>query len=119
MSDIDGTQKMALTATKGSKKMFTVKPLVAKQESTKAPATVADWIAATLVPGLSRCATIEEVAKVQQHKGYVAATERGTDDDRTEMNRLIDAALSRIDAPADDLDGEPETDDDIFPGDAP
>lgn len=120
MSDIDGTQKMALTATKGSKKMFTVRPLVIEAAATKAAPTIADWINGTLAPAIAKCESVAELAKVQQSKGYLSVMERGTDDDRAAAKLLVDAAVVRLDVPADDPESEPVTadDGDIFPGDA-
>lgn len=110
MTDIEGEQTMALTATKGSKKLFKVMPLVT------AKATVSDWIAGTLAPALDRCVDIEAVAKVQQHTRYLAAMEIGNDTDRAEMKRLVDGALLRIDPPPKSPD-DGVIADDIFPGD--
>ena len=114
MTDISAALTMALTVTKGSKKPFTVKPLV---KSTKAATTIAEWIAGTLAPALDKCEGLPDLEKARQNKPYLAAIERGTDDDRAEMKRLVDEALSRIQAtsaPADEGGGDVG-----FPGDAP
>lgn len=117
MTDIKGTQVMALTATKGSRKPFTVNPLV--QAPAKTAITVASWIADKLATALIQCESVAALVKIQQGKAYISATERGTDDDRAEMKRLVDEALARIEPPATSGTDSPIADDDIFPGDTP
>jgi hypothetical protein len=112
MSHISGTHVMALTETKGSKKPFTVHPLVAP--TPKTTVTIASWINDKLAPTLDAAKTTADLAKIQQGKAYLSATERGTDEDRTEMKRMVDAALLRIDPP---VEVESGTTDDTFPGD--
>jgi hypothetical protein len=89
----------------------------ADQASAKSATTIADWIAATLTPALAKCETLVDLEKAQQSKGYLAAKERGTDEDRAAMQRLIADVLARIEAaePAVDF----ESAEDMFPGDLP
>lgn len=115
MSHIKTAHTMALTATKGSRKPFTVKPLA--EDAAKKPTTISNWIAGTLTAQIAACHTTEALAGVQQTKAYVAAGERGTDDDKAAMQRLVDAALERIAPVSEVTDGNIPADDDIFPGD--
>lgn len=110
MTDIPGTQVMALTATKGSRKPFTVNPLAKTQDTTtKARQTVGEWINATLAPSLVACGDAESLAKVRESKPYIAAVTKGTDQDRKEIQRLVDGVLARLSPPTDD----------VFPDDKP
>jgi hypothetical protein len=110
MNHITSTVTVVLTATKGNKKPFVVKPL----EVRKPAATAADWIANTLAPALAAAADHAAVIKAQQSKGYVSIQERGSDDDKAAVARLVAAALERIDG-ADDAGTVPADDD--FAGD--
>ena len=95
MSDIQGAQKMALTATKGSKKVFVVKPLVIQAEKSK----ITEWIERTLAPALID-ADADKLQTIQQSKLYTAAIERGTAEERAQIERMATDALARIEAPS-------------------
>lgn len=105
MTDIKGDQTMALTATRGNKKPFTVHPLTMGAPATKQAATIPEWITNTLAPALSKCTDLDGIEKIKQSKGYVAASDRGTDDDRADMAQLVAEATKRIE--------------ETFPGDKP
>ena len=96
MSDIQGAQKMALTATKGSKKVFVVKPLAIQPP---AKSKIAEWIEHTLAPALID-ADADKLRTIQQSKLYTAAIERGTAEERAEIERMATDALARIEAPS-------------------
>lgn len=103
MSDIQGAQKMALTATKGSKKVFVVKPLVIQPP---AKSKIAEWIEHTLAPALID-ADADKLRTIQQSKLYTAAIERGTAEERAEIERMAADTLSRIEAATPPGDEDP------------
>ena len=110
MSHVKGPLTMALTVTKGSRKPFTVQPLEVLPEKNS---TLTDWIADKLASMVSACGTVADLAKVQASKAYLAAMDRGTDDDRAAMKQIIDTALARLEAPS---QGAGEVADDDRPG---
>jgi hypothetical protein len=95
LTDIDSSITMALTATKQSRKPFTVKPLIVQKETAKQPATLADWIATTLQGHLDACKLPADVDKITASKQYIAATEKADDAQKAEMARLLGVAMTK------------------------
>jgi hypothetical protein len=99
LSHLESAMTMALTATKQTRKPFTVKPLVSEQDKPKA--TLADWIATGLPALLIPCPSAEAIAEVMAGKMYQAALAKATDAQKAEMQTQVDAAKERLSAPPD------------------
>ena len=105
MSHIDRDMVMALTATKGKRAPYTVKPLA--EQATKQRLTLADWITTALPAELAKYATIAAIEAFTSGKVYVAALKQATDDQKAQMQAAVDAAVQRV-----------SSEDDPFAGDA-
>lgn len=109
MTDINGTQIMALTATKGSKKPFTVQPLAIQKDTAPAP-TLAEWFKALD----AELALVETDADLDAIKARQDVQNMLADDGRPKardkLRNMLDAAIQRT-TPAEDppeMDGEAE-----------
>ena len=108
MSDINAPIAMALTATKGNKKAFEVKPLRREQPPAEKPKpTRGEWLDA-LERRLMGVPTVEAVRTIIQAPGTQKALGLFDGADKARLDMILDAALARFDAPSDDDD---------FPGD--
>lgn len=115
MSHIPKGVTMALTATKGQRKPFVVKPLVpvATPPETKPRATLADWINGKLPGLLAECVDDAAVTLLVAGKVYMAALSRASDEQKADMEAYVTARRADIAAPP------TAADDDTFPGDLP
>jgi hypothetical protein len=108
MTHINGSQTMALTVTRGSKKPFTVRPLVIKQEPAPAPKTPAPATGRTfaeflaeVTTQLAACTAEEQVhAIVQRADVQKAIGMKNNASDK--VNALIKGALERVAMPAEE-----------------
>lgn len=98
LSHLESAMTMALTATKQSRKPFTVKPMPADAKPT---VTLADWIATTLPDRLASCQTPADLDKITASKQFLAALDKADADQDAEMARLVDAARTRVHAATD------------------
>ena len=94
MSDLDGTKVMALTATKGNKKPFTVKPLVVDKPATQRR-TFTDFLA-EMERDLAGANTIADVEAIAERETVRKVLDVGTDVQKGRTNDLIKAALDRV-----------------------
>ena len=115
MTDIDSTHTMALTATKGSRKPFTVQPLVADKPKAVPKRTITDAIN-ELDAEFAAAATREAVDEVLASDKCQKALDFAKNGTKEKLDALIRAAMERT-APIDD--GSAATDDSGFPGDRP
>jgi hypothetical protein len=106
MTHIEGTATLALTATKGSRKPFTVKPLAVEKPKAEAPAepTFLDKVQGHLNAAPDR----DAVAAVRGSKSVMSAYAKAPDDVKAQLDAMFSAAFARF------PDGE--LDDDDFPG---
>ena len=106
ISDISDTTVMALTATKGSKKPFTVRPLVVEQKPKgRTWATILDEIEALFHAAQTPNAVDAVLASADVQK----AMDKAQGASKARLDAIIKAATDRTRAPADD----------VFPGDLP
>lgn len=91
MSHIDGPMQFPLTATRGSKKLYTVKPLVQKQEKPPAPEVqpenpldMEEWY--TLQNDINKAETLQDLEKVGEQ--VKAITDRMTTEQKNEIRLL-------------------------------
>jgi hypothetical protein len=109
MTHIEGTQTMALTATKGSKKPFVVKPLKAPEPAQEAPAStsIVDWLKAIEIELIAAQTgeTINAIVARTDTQQVLADDTRPKARDR--LQRMIDTARDRV-APSQDGEGEVE-----------
>jgi hypothetical protein len=117
MSHIDDAHTMALTATKGSRKPFTVKPLIVEPKEPK-KRTAQDWLP-ELRATLAACHTEAEVDAVAQDEKVVWACGHLKNGALTELNAMLAEALERVKADDGSSAAEPVPDDEIFTGDRP
>src|SRR6185312_4825526 len=103
MSHIDRDMVMALTATKGKRAPYTVKPLA--EQATKQRLTLADWITTALPAELAKYATIAAIEAFTSGKVYVAALKQATDDQKAQMQAAVDAAVQRVSSEDDPFAG--------------
>ena len=119
MSHIEGSSTMALTATKGSKKPFTVQPLrmdaLATSDSSVAEDKVAKWLT-SLDRKLTACTSVDQVLAVKNTSQVQAnLSEQSPEEFKAKINALFKVALDRVDVPIGDDAGDEVEDD--FPGD--
>lgn len=96
MSHIDAVQTMALTATKGSKKPFTVKPLEAQAPAPRG--RTARQYLDSLQATLTACHTEWEIDAVAQSEDVTKATASFTGVALAELNAMLAEALERVSA---------------------
>lgn len=118
MTDIAATQVMALTATKGNKKPFTVKPLV--MESPPLPDKYSSLIEpdgrkwmANLRTLLALVVTLEEIAEIEAASSVVAALETAPGAVKSEIRSMFAGARGRVGSPAPDFGEAPTTPADV------
>lgn len=97
ISHIQSDVTMALTVTKGSKKPFTVKPMVRTRRD------FLDDLHATL----AACHTVDEVEAIAQAKDVEKAVASFTNGNLTELNAMLAEALARVNVNT-DASNEPE-----------
>ncbi len=119
MSHISGTQTMALTATKGSKKPFTVKPLQAPPhataETTATPATTAPkrTVREILRDQLAAASSAADVLTIGEGAQVKHAMQHAPEPVREEIKAMLAAAYGRLQPPPDGLEADlPEFADD-------
>lgn len=114
MSHINGSQTMALTVTRGSKRPFTVQPLAAERapEPKKQP-TISEWLG-KLEANLSAADSSTALETVLAQPSVQKAGTTLQNGDKARYDAMVTAARARFAAPMD----EPPPDDG-FPGDAP
>lgn len=113
LSDIKAVMVLALTATKGSKKPFTVKPL-AEAEPKR---TAATWMAELRVrlAAAQDEAAVETIAKSEDVQKALGWLKNGA---LAELNAMLADAVERVKIRSDGAsENKPVEDDDIFPGD--
>ena len=122
MTDITGTQVMALTVTKGSKKPFTVKPLAV--EKPKQPDGWTEFFG-KLEARLAKTASLSDVEKVVATAMVQQAILAARNGEATRLNELLTEARARFNqddgAPSSDAPGEsdaPPIENDPTPTDA-
>lgn len=112
MSHLERAMTIALTATKGSRKPFVVKPLIREKpvEQPKAVPTVQGWIDGTLAGMLSACVSVEQVETIQGSRAFSSAWKAATEAEKDTIDALVLAAINRFPAPPDDplMEGEAE-----------
>lgn len=110
MSHMERPMTLALTATKGSRKPFVVKPLVIDKPPTqpKAAPTVRGWIDGTLTGLLDACQDVAQVEAIQGSKAFMSAWKAATDAEKDAIDALVVAASSRFAADDPLMDGEQE-----------
>ena len=107
ISHINAPVTMALTETKGSKKLFTVQPLKVEPLAPKAPEppamTLAEWGAA-LQADLTAAQTAETVDAIVAREDVRMALAEAPDKVKARINAMVKAALDRTAGPAFDGD---------------
>lgn len=108
MSDIDKPMVLALTATKGSRKPYTVKPLPRERSAPEAPKrpTVTQWLDA-LQADLDAAQGADAVDAILARPGVLKAQGALAGDDKARLDKMAHAAIARTAPPQDDT----------FPGD--
>lgn len=99
MSHIKGSATMALTATKGSKKPFTVEPLAPPRTATETKAPQRTF-RELLAENLEACKTRAEVDAQAALPAVVKIIAEGPEDRRAMVKKLLDEAYARFHATA-------------------
>ena len=112
MSHLERAMTIALTATKGSRKPFVVKPLIREKpvEQPKAGPTVQGWVDGTLAGLLDACQSVEQVEAIHGSKAFLSAWKAATDAEKDAIDAIVATAINRLPVPPDDalMDGERE-----------
>lgn len=110
MSHMEIPMTLALTATKGSRKPFVVKPLVLDKPATqtKAAPTVRRWIDGALTGLLDACQDVAQVEAIQGSKAFLSAWKAATDAEKDAIDALVLTASSRFAANDPLMEGEQE-----------
>ena len=110
MSHLERAMTLALTATKGSRKPFVVKPLIREKpvEQPKAGPTVQGWIGGTLAGLLDGCHVGNQVGAIQGSKAFMSAWKAATDAEKDAIDALMQAAFDRFPPDEPLIDGEQE-----------